>query len=134
MYDVGRFVSVEQEGGLPQFSRIEQFLLVNSDVMFLCREHKSCYIEHLRSYKLYPGNLTVNNILELNDSSPLSAYHVEGQLLLTPKRFIQLQRQQFIPCAQNNYKAANIKLILKTKVMFYLNQISKFFHSKFWIV
>jgi hypothetical protein len=93
MYDVGRFVSVGQEGGLPQFSRIEQILLVNSDVMFLCREHKSCYIEHLRSYKLYPGNLTVNNILELNDSLPLSAYHVEGQLLLTPKRFIQLNRK-----------------------------------------
>ena len=93
MYDVGSFVSVGQEGGLPPFSRIKQILLVNSDVMFLCREHKSCYIEHLRSYKLYPGNLTVNNIFKPNDSSPLSAYHVEGSLLLTPKRFIQLHRK-----------------------------------------
>lgn len=87
-YGVGMFVSVGQEVGLPQFSKIEQILLVNNDVTFICQEHKSHYIEHLRSYELSPGNLTVHSILELNDSSPLFAYNVEGKLLLTPKRFI----------------------------------------------
>jgi hypothetical protein len=29
-YDVGMFVSVGHEGGLPQFCRIEQILLVNN--------------------------------------------------------------------------------------------------------
>ena len=87
---VGMFVSVGQEGGLPQFSKIEQILLVNNDVTFLCKEHKSCYVEHLRSYELFPGNMTVHSISELNDISPLSAYFVEGKLLLTPKRFVLL--------------------------------------------
>ncbi|KAF7641019.1 hypothetical protein LDENG_00299320, partial [Lucifuga dentata] len=87
-YDVGMFVSVGQEGGLPQFSKIEQILLVNNNVVFLCREHKSWYIEHLRCYELVPGNLAVHTISELNDNPPISAYNLEGRLLLTPKRFI----------------------------------------------
>lgn len=90
-YGVGMFVSVGQEGGLPQFCKIEQILLINNDVTFVCQEHKSFYNEHMRSYELSPGNMTVHNILALNDSSPLSAYNVEGKLLLTPKRFILQQ-------------------------------------------
>ncbi|KAK0151756.1 hypothetical protein N1851_006856 [Merluccius polli] len=38
-------------------------------------EHKSYYIEHLRSYELSPGNLTVDTVSELNDKSTLSAYN-----------------------------------------------------------
>lgn len=87
-YNIGMFVSVGQEGGLPQFSKIEQILLVNNDVTLLCRAHKSCYIEHLRSYELFPGTITVHTMSELNDTSPLFAYSVAGKLLLTPKRFI----------------------------------------------
>ncbi|XP_073718055.1 uncharacterized protein [Misgurnus anguillicaudatus] len=89
-YDVGMFVSVGQEGGLPQFSKIQQILLVNNDATFLCQGHTSHYTEHLRSYELYPGNATVHSVSELNDNSPLSAYSVEGKLLLKPKRFILL--------------------------------------------
>lgn len=87
---IGMFVSVGLDGGLPQFCKIEQILLVNNNVVFLCREHKSSYIEHLRSYELSPGNLTVHTISELKDTSTLSAYNTEGILLLTPKRFILL--------------------------------------------
>jgi hypothetical protein len=89
-YDKEMFVSVGQEGALPQFNKIEQILLVNHHVVFLCQEHKSYYIEHLRSYELSAGNLAVNTVSELNDKSPLCAYNIEGRLLLTPKRFILL--------------------------------------------
>lgn len=46
-YDVGMFLSVGEKGGLPQFCKIEQILLVNNHVVFLGREHKANYIEHL---------------------------------------------------------------------------------------
>lgn len=89
-YDVGMFLSVGQEGGLPNYCRIQQVLLVNSAVVFLCQEHTSHYIEHLRSYELFPNNLTVHTPSELNDKTPLCAYNIDGRLLLTPKRFILL--------------------------------------------
>lgn len=89
-YDVGMFLSVGQEGGLPNFCRIEQVLLVNSNVVFLCQEHTSHYIEHLRSYELLPKNLAVHTPSELNDKTPLCAYNIDGRLLLTPKCFILL--------------------------------------------
>lgn len=91
-YDVGMFVSVGQEGGLSQLSKTEQILLVNNDVTFLCRDHKSYYVEHLRSYELSPGNMAVHSISELNDSSPLYGYSVGTKLVLTPKRFILLHQ------------------------------------------
>lgn len=87
-YGVGMFVSVGQEGGLPQFSQVENILLVNNNVTFLCNDHTSFYIEHLRSFELLPGNIAVHSIMELNDSVPLNAYSVHGKLLLTPKRFV----------------------------------------------
>lgn len=89
-YNVGMFLSVGQEGGLPKFCRLEQVLLVNSSVVFLCQRHISHYIEHLRSYELFPNNLAVHTPSELNDKTPLCAYNVDGRLLLTPKRFILL--------------------------------------------
>lgn len=90
-FDVGMFVSVGEEGGLPQFSKILQILLVNNDVTFLCQGHNSHYIDHLRSYELYPCAVYVHSVSELIDHPPLSAYSVDGKLLLTTKRFILLQ-------------------------------------------
>lgn len=69
--DEGMFLSVGQEGGLPNYCRIEQLLLVNSSVVFLCQEHTSHYIKHLRSYELFPKNLAVHTPSELNDKTPL---------------------------------------------------------------
>lgn len=89
-YGVEMFVSVGQEGGLPQFCKIEQILLVNNFVILLSRQHKSCYIEHLRSYELSPQILTINTLSDLSDTSPLFAYNRNGRLLLSPKQFISL--------------------------------------------
>lgn len=44
----GMFVSAGQTGGLSKFSRIENVLLVNNSVSFLCRNYKCWYSEHLR--------------------------------------------------------------------------------------
>lgn len=85
-YGVEMFVSVGQEGGLPQFCKIEQILLVNNFVIL----HKSYYIEHLRSYELSPQSMTSYTLSDLNDTSPLFAYNTDGRLLLSPKRFISL--------------------------------------------
>ncbi|KAG9278069.1 hypothetical protein AMEX_G5864 [Astyanax mexicanus] len=87
-YDVGMFVSVGQVGELPLFCKIEQIFLVNTEVVFLCQKHTSHYIEHLRSYELFPGSLTVHTVSQLNDQLPLSAYNTQGRLLITPKRYI----------------------------------------------
>lgn len=87
-YDVGMFVSVVQEGELSQFSKIEQILLVNNKVVFLCREHKSFCIVHLPTYELLSGNLTVHTLSQLKDALPLSAYNIQGRLIITPKRYI----------------------------------------------
>lgn len=89
-YGVEMFVSVGQEGGLPQFCKVEQILLVNNSVILLSRQHRSYYIEHLRSYELSPQSLTINTLSDLNDTSPLFAYNTNGRLLLSPKRFISL--------------------------------------------
>lgn len=89
-YAAGMFVSVGQEGALPQFCRIEQIFLVNNHIVFLCREHESRYIEHLRSYELVSGNLAVHITSELNDTLPLSAYFRQGKLLITPRRYIYI--------------------------------------------
>lgn len=63
-YDVGMFCICGAGAGLPQFSKIQQILLVN-DATFLCQGHKSQYIENLRSYELSPGNVTVHSVSEL---------------------------------------------------------------------
>lgn len=87
-YAAGMFVSVGQQGALPQFCRIEQIFLVNSHIVFLCREHESRYIEHLCSYELVSGNLAVRITSELNDTLPLTAYYRQGKLVITPRRYI----------------------------------------------
>lgn len=87
----GEYFSAGFDAGLPQFCKTESILLVNDHVAFLCREHKSHYVEHLRAFNLSLGDLSVKTITDLSDTSPLSAYSIEGQLLLTPKRFLPLQ-------------------------------------------
>lgn len=88
------FLSVGDSGGLPRFCRVEHIYLVNSTVSFLCSNYDSWYLEHLGSDELSPSqtSLSIHLKSDLNDSVPLSAYEVEGLLLLTPKRFIQIKQ------------------------------------------
>ena len=91
----GMFVSAGQTGGLPKFSRIENVLLVNNSVSFLCRNHECWYSEHLRSFELTStGNFSVHQLSDLNDTASLTAYNIDGHLMLTQKRFILIRDLQ----------------------------------------
>lgn len=93
-YVCGMFLSVGVSGGLSKFCKIEQIYLVNHNVSFLCCDFDSWYVEHLRSYELSATQRSLSIHLQsgLNDTVPLSAYKIEGSLLLTPKRFIQVKQ------------------------------------------
>ena len=93
-YVCGMFLSVGDSGGLSKFSKIEQILLVNPNVSFLCLDYDSWYVEHLLSYELSTANTSLSIHLHscLNDTVPLSAYKVDGSLLLTLKRFIEVRQ------------------------------------------
>lgn len=91
-YANGMFVSVGQAGGLPKFSRIENILLVNNSASFLCRNYESWYREHLRSFELTSLDIfSVHQLSELNDTVSLTAYTIDGHLLLTQKRSILIR-------------------------------------------
>ncbi|XP_059180201.1 uncharacterized protein LOC131959109 [Centropristis striata] len=93
-YTNGMFVSVGVSGGLSKFCKLAQIYLVNNNVSFLCCDFDSWYVEHLRSYELSATqtSLSIHLQSEFNDTVPLSAYKVDGVLLLTPKRFIQVKQ------------------------------------------
>jgi len=67
------FLSVGVSGGLSKFSKIEQILLVNHNVSFLCCNYDSWYVEHIRSYELSTSNTSLSVHLQsgLNDTLPL---------------------------------------------------------------
>lgn len=91
-YAKGMFVSVGQTGGLPRFSKIDEILLIDNSVSFLCRNYECLYYEHLRSFELISSDIFSMHLLsELNDTLSLSAYNVDGRLLLTQKRFILIK-------------------------------------------
>lgn len=84
-------VSVGSCSGLPEFRQITHIVVINTEIMLVCRILSSWYIEHLRSYELCFGGagcLTVTHLSELNDVFPLSAYRVKGNVYVTLKRYI----------------------------------------------
>ena len=90
-FTVGMFLFAGDEGGLPSFCRLENIFLVDNKVTFLTQDHKSDYIEHLRSYELSPLSVTVRTLSELNDTLPLFAYNWHRKLLITLRRYILLR-------------------------------------------
>lgn len=60
------------DGGVPQFCKIVQSVLVDNNIVFFARD--TYYIEYLQSYELSLGNLTVHTLTEFNDTLSLSAY------------------------------------------------------------
>nr|XP_023651449.1 uncharacterized protein LOC111835405 isoform X2 [Paramormyrops kingsleyae] len=91
-YASGMLVSAGQAGGLPKFSRIENILLVNNTASFLCRNYECWYSEHLRSFELTSsGSFSVYQLSELNDTQSLTAYNIDGHLILTQKRSVLIR-------------------------------------------
>ena len=93
-YISGMFVSVGVSGALSKFCKLAQIYLVSQNISFLCCDFDSWYVEHLRSYELSATqtSLSIHQQSDFNDSVPLSAYKIDGLLLLTPKRFIQVRQ------------------------------------------
>lgn len=83
-------VSVGSRGGLPMFRQIKKVLVLNMDILFLCKPMSAWYHEHLRAYELTQccSDLVATQLSELNDVFPLSAYQVRGALFISLKRYI----------------------------------------------
>lgn len=76
-------VSIGAFSCLPDFKQIQKIIVINSDVLFVCKNLTSWYNEHLRSYELC-GHVTVLSIdmlSDFNDPFPLAAYRIRGKLL-----------------------------------------------------
>lgn len=89
-YASDMLLSVGSCAGLPEFRQIQQVLVVNTNVVFICKHMFAWYHEHLRSYEVCKSSssLVVTKLEDLNDIVPLSAYRVKGQLFVTLKRYI----------------------------------------------
>ena len=90
-YQPGMILSTGSCSGLPEFAQIEKIVAVNSDILFVCHKMSTWYCEHLRSYQLIcddVSSMCVVKMPELNDVLPLSAYRVQGELMVTLRRYV----------------------------------------------
>lgn len=84
-------ISVGSCSGLPEFRKITHIVVINTEILFVCRLLTVWYVEHLCSYELRPsgaGSLTLTQLSELNDIFPLASYRVKGNIYVTLKRYI----------------------------------------------
>ncbi len=90
-YSSTMILSVGHCSGLPEFRQTIHIVIVNTEILLVCKLLTSWYIEHLRGYELCfsgGGSLTVTQLSELNDLIPLSSYRVKGNVYVTLKHFI----------------------------------------------
>lgn len=89
-YAADMVVSVGSCGGLPEFRQIKQVLVINADIVFLCKSMIAWYHEHLRAYELTQSStgLVASQLTEFNDVFPLLAYQVRGTLFVSLKHYI----------------------------------------------
>ncbi|KAK0142162.1 hypothetical protein N1851_020146 [Merluccius polli] len=67
---------------------------LNNSVTFLCRNYECWYSEHLRSFELTSSDhFSLHQLSELNDTVCLTAYNIDGHLMLTQKRFILIREE-----------------------------------------
>lgn len=77
--------------GLPEFAQIVKIVTANTEILFVCHKMTAWYCEHLRSCQLHYSDapsMCVVNMSQLNDVFPLSAYRVQGQLMVTLRRYV----------------------------------------------
>lgn len=90
-YSPDMVVSVGSCSGLPDFRMITKIVVINTNIVFVCRLMTAWYDEHLRAYELCRGHVStflVTHLTELNDVFPLSVYSIRGRQLVTLKRYI----------------------------------------------
>lgn len=73
-YAPGMVVSVGSCAGLPEFKQIKQMVIINTEIVFICKPMIAWYDEYLRAFELTPGSigLTAVQLSEFNDVFPLS--------------------------------------------------------------
>lgn len=90
-YSADMVVSVGSCSGLPDFRMITKIVVINTNIVFVCRLMTAWYDEHLRAYELCGGHIStflVTDLTELNDVFPPSVYGIRGRQLVTLKRYI----------------------------------------------
>lgn len=90
-YHPGMILSAGSCSGLPEFAQIEKIVTANTEILFVCHKMTAWYNEHLRSYHLlYNGvpSMSLFKMSELNDVLPLSVYGVQGELMVTLRRYV----------------------------------------------
>lgn len=91
MYHPGMILCFGSCSGLTKFAQIEKIVAANTEIMFICHKMTAWYSEHLRSYQLLCGDTPSTHVVKisgLNDILPLSAYRVQGKLVVTLKRYV----------------------------------------------
>lgn len=87
-YNPGMILCTGSCSGLPEYAQIEKIVVANTEILFVC--HKMTAYD-LRSYQLLCSDVTsmcVVRVSELNDVFPLSAYKVQGELMVTLRRYV----------------------------------------------
>lgn len=91
VYINGMFVSLGTTSGLPDFAKILKVLTDADKASFIIERFLAWYLEHLRCYELIKkpsADLVVAEPEELNSYCPLSPYHLQGRLLVSPRVFL----------------------------------------------
>lgn len=81
-YCLDMIVSVGACSCIPEFRQIYNILVINSDILFLCKHMRSWYNEHLSSYAVV-SSMSVNMLSDLNDPFPLAACRIRGRTFVT---------------------------------------------------
>lgn len=90
-YHPGMILSTGACSGLPRFVQIQKIVAGNKKICFICHKMTAWYSEHLRSYELEGGDIPSMSVVQLsalNDVFPLSAYRINGKLMVTLKQYI----------------------------------------------
>ncbi len=89
-YSPDMVLSAGASSCLPDFRQIVKIVIINTDILFVCKKQTSWYIEHLRSYELcsHVPDMTVTKLSDLNDIFPLASYKIRGRTFVTAKHFI----------------------------------------------
>ena len=91
-YAAGMVLPYGSTGGISDFVMISQIVIVDGSVSFIVKMLNSWYDEHFRAFMLdHSWKMTLVQQSELGDTYPLTAYFVEGKLMVTLKRHIICQ-------------------------------------------
>ncbi len=83
-YSPDMVLSAGASSCLPDFRQIVKIVIINTNILFVCKKQTSWYIEHLRSYELcsHVPDMTVTKLSDLNDVFPLASYKIRGRTFL----------------------------------------------------